>query len=165
MQIPCLDSNFTTSVLTSPNTVSFSSIKKDILLFDFTLLLNDAASHPSQLFVHKIASSQEVSWPKALGPGSRARSVWNYLCPSCIETSLPPPSLKQYVPCSQLQHLFGYRVTLLPFPLPSLRIHCLHRRNHRCLCSLFRLFTVNFYIVVLNPFGMHSFNPVPVNPG
>ena len=59
-----LDSNFTTSVLTSPNSVPFSSIKKDILLLDFTLLLDDAASHPSQFFVHKIASSQEVSWPK-----------------------------------------------------------------------------------------------------
>ena len=59
-----LDSNFTTSVLTSPNSVPFSSMKKDILLLDFTLLLDDAASHPSQFFVHKIASSQEVSWPK-----------------------------------------------------------------------------------------------------
>ena len=55
-----LDSNFTTSVLTSPNSVPFSSIKTDILLLDFTLLLDDAASHPSQFFVHKIASSQEV---------------------------------------------------------------------------------------------------------
>ena len=57
-----LKSNFTTSILTSPNCISFSSIKKNILQLDFSLLLSDATSHPSQTFVHSIASSQEVSW-------------------------------------------------------------------------------------------------------
>ena len=46
------------------NCVSLSSIKKDILQLDFSLLLTDAASHPSQIFVEKIASSQVGSWPK-----------------------------------------------------------------------------------------------------
>ena len=39
-------------------------MKKDILQLDLSLLLSDAASHPSQIFVRKIASSQEGSWPK-----------------------------------------------------------------------------------------------------
>ena len=59
-----LDSNFTTSILTSPNSVSLSSIKKEILQLNFFLTLGDAASHPSQIFVEKIASSQVGSWPK-----------------------------------------------------------------------------------------------------
>ena len=43
-----LESDFTTSVLTSPDSVSLSSMKKDILQLDLSLLLSDAASHPSQ---------------------------------------------------------------------------------------------------------------------
>ena len=34
------------------------------LQLDLSILLSDAASHPSQIHVHKIASSQEGSWPK-----------------------------------------------------------------------------------------------------
>ena len=59
-----LDSSFTTSILTSPKSVSLSSIKKDILKLDISLLLSDAASHRSQTLVQQIASSQEGSWPK-----------------------------------------------------------------------------------------------------
>ncbi|CAI8020490.1 hypothetical protein GBAR_LOCUS12264 [Geodia barretti] len=59
-----LDSSFTTSILTSPKSVSLSSIKKDIRKLDFSLLLSDAASHRSQTLVQQIASSQEGSWPK-----------------------------------------------------------------------------------------------------
>ena len=93
-----LDSDFTTSVLTSPNSLSFSSIKKDILLLDFILLLNDAAPHLCQPPAKRLA----------LGPGCRARSVWYYLYPSCIETFLPPPSLKRYVPCSNISLMQRY---------------------------------------------------------
>ena len=59
-----LDSSFTTSILTSPKSVSLSSIKKDIPKLDISLLLSDAASHRSQTLVQQIASSQEESWPK-----------------------------------------------------------------------------------------------------
>ena len=59
-----LDSSFTTSILTSPKSVSLSSIKKDILKLDISLLLSDAASHRSQTLVQQIASSQGGSWPK-----------------------------------------------------------------------------------------------------
>ena len=44
--------------------LSLSSIKKDILKLDISLLLSDAASHRSQTLVQQIASSQEGSWPK-----------------------------------------------------------------------------------------------------
>ena len=43
-----LESDFTKSVLTSPDSVSLSSMKKDILQLDLSLLLSDAASHPSR---------------------------------------------------------------------------------------------------------------------
>ena len=59
-----LDSSFTTSILTSPKSVSLSSIKKDIRKLDISLLLSDAASHRSQTLVQQIASSQEGNWPK-----------------------------------------------------------------------------------------------------
>ena len=59
-----LDSSFTTSILTSPKSVSLSSIKKDILKLNISLLLSDAASHRSQTLVQQITSSQEGSWPK-----------------------------------------------------------------------------------------------------
>ena len=59
-----LNSNFTTLILTSPGSVSLTSITKVIQQLDFSLLLSEAAPHPSQKFVHQIASSQEGSWPK-----------------------------------------------------------------------------------------------------
>ena len=94
-----LDLNFTTSVLTSPNSVS-PSIKKVILQLDFSLLLSDAASHPSQKLVQNIASSQEGSWPKFWDLAlERGVFAWYHLHPSHAETSFPPPRIKQCVPC------------------------------------------------------------------
>ena len=59
-----LKSNFTTSILTSPDTVSITSITEDIKKLDLSLLFSEAASHSSQKYVKHIASSQEGSWPK-----------------------------------------------------------------------------------------------------
>ena len=59
-----LNSNFTTSILTSPDSVSISSITEDIIQLNLSLLLSEAATHPSQKLVHQIASSPEGSWPK-----------------------------------------------------------------------------------------------------
>ena len=55
-----LDSNFTTSILTSHNSVSFSSVKKG----HSPARLHSTTQwwYPFQFFVHKIASSQKVSF-------------------------------------------------------------------------------------------------------
>ena len=95
-----LDSDFTTSVLTSPNSVSLSLIKKE-----------HTSARPLYTFVRRRLSSlpdpptQDCLQPrgklaKAMGPGSRAWCFRNHLHPSCVETSLPPPPLKEHVPCS-----------------------------------------------------------------
>ena len=56
--------NFTSAVITSPDTVSPSQLKHDILDLDFSELFSEAASHPSQCFVQAVAASSEGSWLK-----------------------------------------------------------------------------------------------------
>ena len=53
------NSNFTSTILTSSEYISLTSMKKEILQLDLSLLLSNAASHPSQKFVQAVASSQE----------------------------------------------------------------------------------------------------------
>ena len=57
-------SNFTTTVLTSSETISKHSLKKDIFQLDLSLLFADASTHPSQQYVHAVATSHDGSWPK-----------------------------------------------------------------------------------------------------
>ena len=113
-----LDSSFTTSILTSPKSVSLSSIKKDLLKLDISLLLSDAASHRSQTLVQQIASSQEGSWPK-LWDLTLERGVFGTTCIQAVlkSLSLSPPSLRQHMPHSKLRHLVGYSFHLFPFPV------------------------------------------------
>ena len=69
-------SNFTTTALTSSETISKHSLKKDIFQLDLSLLFADASTHPSQQYVHAVATSHDGSWPK----------LWDSL--TCIYISL-----------------------------------------------------------------------------
>ena len=54
--------NLTSTVITTPNTVSPFQLKHDILDLDLLALLSEAASHSSQLFVQAVAASSDGSW-------------------------------------------------------------------------------------------------------
>ena len=56
-------SNYTSDVISIPDMVSFTQMKKEILDKDISLLLSESETHPSQLLVHCIASSTDCSWP------------------------------------------------------------------------------------------------------
>ena len=131
-----LDSDFTTSVLTSPNSVSLSLIKKNILQLDLSILLSDAASHPSQIHVHKIASSQEGSWPK-LWDLALERGVFGTTCIQAVlkllslhlhsKNTCPVPdcniSLDTNSPCT---HFLSYHseLTISIGDLTDACVHC-----------------------------------------
>ena len=57
-------SSYTSDVISNPDFVSYTQIKKDILEKDISLLLSESETHPSQLLVHSIASSPDCSWPQ-----------------------------------------------------------------------------------------------------
>ena len=57
-------SNYTSEVISNPEMVSFTQMKKEILDKDISLLLSESETHPSQLLVHCIASSTKCSWPQ-----------------------------------------------------------------------------------------------------
>ena len=58
----------TSTVITTPDIVSPSQLKRDILGLDFSELLSEAASHPSQRFVQAVAASSEGSWLRVCAP-------------------------------------------------------------------------------------------------
>ncbi len=58
------ETNFTSSIISSPYTSSISQVRKEILDLDFHQLLNEAVSHPSQRYVQTVAVSPNSSWPK-----------------------------------------------------------------------------------------------------
>ena len=57
-------SNYTSDVISNPDVVSFTQMKKENLDKDISLLLSESESHSSQLLVHCIASSTDCSWPR-----------------------------------------------------------------------------------------------------
>ena len=57
-------SNFTTSVLTTPEDISLPSMKKDLIKQDQIDFQVSATNHRSQHYVKVIAASPEGSWPK-----------------------------------------------------------------------------------------------------
>lgn len=57
-------SSYTSDVISNPDFVSNTQMKKDILDKDISLLLSESETHPSQLLVHSIASSPDCSWPQ-----------------------------------------------------------------------------------------------------
>ena len=140
-----LDSNFTTSVLTSPNIVSPSSIKKVILQLDFSLLLSDAASHQSQKLVLKIASSQEGSWPKLWDLASE-RGVFGTTCIQAVLKLLslhphsnnvcPVPDCNIFLDTKSPSSNFLFHHSELTVSIDELIdacVHCsdcFHRRTH-----------------------------------
>ena len=137
-----LDSDFTTTVFTSPNSVSLSLIKKNILQLDISILLSDGASHPSQIYVHKIASSQEGSWPK-LWDLALERGVFGTTCIQAVlkllslhlhsKNTCPVPdcniSLDTNSPCT---HFLSHH-SELTISIGDLTDACVH-----CSDSLFR---------------------------
>ena len=124
-----LYSDFTTSVL-------ISYIKKNILQLDLSILLSDAASHPSQIHVHKIASSQEGSWPK-LWDLALERGVFGTICIQAVlkllslhlhsKNTCPVPdcniSLHTNSPCT---HFLSYHseLTISIGDLTDACVHC-----------------------------------------
>ena len=56
--------NLTSTVLSSPEEISLSQLKNDIISMDHSLLLSECDSHPSQHWVLNIATSTNSSWPK-----------------------------------------------------------------------------------------------------
>ena len=136
-----LTSHFTTSILTSPDSVSISSITEDIIQLDLSLLLSEAATHPSQKLVHQIASSPEGSWPK-LWDLALEQGVFGTTCiyPGCAQAPLPPSSLRQHMPCPKLWHLAKQSVPLHAFSVCPLRTYSLHRGICRRLCPLHELY-------------------------
>ena len=81
-----LNSNFTSTILTSSEDISLPSMKKEILQLDLSLLLSNAAS---QKFVQAVASMQSRGkLVEDMGFGSRERSFWYHVHPSCTEGSL-----------------------------------------------------------------------------
>ena len=59
-----LQLNLTSSVLTSPEDISPTRLKKEVLKQDHALLLSTAATHSSQFYVQAVAANPEGSWPK-----------------------------------------------------------------------------------------------------
>ena len=147
-----LDSDFTTSVLTSPNSVSLSLIKKNILQLDLSILLSDAASHPSQIHVHKIASSQEGSWPK-LWDLALERGVFGT---TCIQAVLKLLSLhlhsKNMCPVPDCNISLGIPTLPAPISFPtilsSLSPSAILQMPVSTVQTLY-LFMVNRYIIVI----------------
>ena len=120
-----LNSNFTTSILTSPDTVSITSITEDILRLDLSLLFSEAASHSSQKCAANCFQSRE-KLAEAVGFSSRVRRLWYHLYPSCAQVPRPPLSLWQHMPNPQLWHLTKRTKHPLPFPVCSLQSYSLH---------------------------------------
>ena len=58
------ETSYTSSVLSSPDSVQIAQVKKEIIQLDFSNLLDAAATHPSQCYVQAVAASSEGSWPK-----------------------------------------------------------------------------------------------------
>ena len=156
-----LDSDFTTSVLTSPNSVSLSLIKKNILQLDLSIFLSDAASHPSQIHVHKIASSQEGSWPK-LWDLALERCVFGT---TCIQAVLKLLSLhlhsKNMCPVPDCNISLGIPTLPAPISFPtilsSLSPSVILQMPVSTVQTLY-LFMVNHYIIVLIYSGMFIIN-------
>ena len=88
-----LNSNFTSTILTSSEDISLPSMKKEILQLDLSLLLSNAASHPPQKFVQASCFQSRGKLVEDMGFGSRERSFWYHLHPSCTEGSLSLHSL------------------------------------------------------------------------
>ena len=82
-----LNSNFTSTILTSSEDISLPSMKKEILQLDLSLLLSNAASHPSQKFVQAVASSQEGSWLK-IWDLALERGVFGTTCTQAVLRAL-----------------------------------------------------------------------------
>ena len=55
------NSNITSNVLSFPNEVSFTQIKKEVLDKDFVVLLTESESHPLECLVHSIAACSGVA--------------------------------------------------------------------------------------------------------
>ena len=58
------NTNLTSKILSSSDTLLGVQIKKEILDNDWSLLLTESSTHPSQSLVHRIATSPQCSWPK-----------------------------------------------------------------------------------------------------
>ena len=170
-----LDSDFTTSVLTSPNSVSLSLIKRNILQLDLSILLSDAASHPSQIHVHKIASSQEGSWPK-LWDLALERGVFGTTCIQAVlkllslhlhsKNTCPVPdcniSLDTNSPCTHfLSHHSELTISIGDLmPVSTVQTLYLFMVNHYIIVLIYSgMFIINFILYFLFPL-LH-----PVNPG
>ena len=69
-----------------------SSTKKEILQLDLSLLLSNAASHPSQKFVQAVAASQEGSWLK-IWDLALERGVFGTTCTQAVLRALSLHSL------------------------------------------------------------------------
>ena len=73
-----LNSNFTASILTSPDTVSITSITEDILQLDLSLLFSEAATHSSSEICAANCFQSRGKLVKAVGFSSRARLLCNH---------------------------------------------------------------------------------------
>ena len=74
-----LQSNFTSSVLASPKHISITSMKKEIIKLDHSLLLSNATLHPSQRYIHEIAANPEGIWPK-IGDSALEKGIFGTSC-------------------------------------------------------------------------------------
>ena len=75
-------SNYTSDVISNPNLVSYTQMKKDIPDKDISLL-SEAESHATQTFnwVHSIASSLDCSWPQiCMGPCPGKNVTFGTIC-------------------------------------------------------------------------------------
>ena len=98
-----LNSNFTSTKVTSSEDIFLPSMKKEILQLDLSLLLSNAASHPSQKFVQAVASSQEGSWLK-IWDLALERGVFGTTSTQAVlrALSLSSLSFRQHLSSSQL---------------------------------------------------------------
>ena len=141
--------NFTSTILTSSEDISLPSMKKEILQLDLSLLLSNAASHPSQKFVQAVASSQEGSWLK-IWDLALERGVFGTTCTQAVLRALSLHSLSDNtcpVPnCSVLSHLV--RIFSLFIPTSTYLLTFLLRPAFTVLtlCSC----TTNFFTIVTN---------------
>ena len=89
-----LQSNFTSSVLASPKHISVTSMKKEIIKLDHSLLLSNATLHPSQRYIQEIATN-----PENLGFCPGERCFRNKLYSDVFK---PPHIFRQSMPICQL---------------------------------------------------------------